>query len=114
MYYIHVQSYPTGSPNVIPPSLERLDYKKLCSHAKQYCQKCGISEDSQEWWDSFLQDLDPEGSHRFDCVTPEWPLQALADEVRLGKDSEIPEDNEVRIIISHIITKIFLEQLFIM
>ena len=38
------------------------------------------------------------------------PLQALADEVHLRKDSERPEDNEV-CIISHIITKIFPEEL---
>ena len=96
---IHIQTYPTGYPNLLAPSLERLDYNKLCSHAKQYRQKCGISEAAQKWWDVFLLDIKANSSHVFHSVVPEWPLQAIIDVLDRENDSERQTQNEVRILL---------------
>lgn len=93
--HIHIQTYPTGYPNLLAPSLERLDYNKLCSHAKQYRQKCGISEAAQKWWNDFLLDIKTNNSHVFRSVVPEWPLQAIIDALDRENDSERPAQNEV-------------------
>ena len=90
-----MQTFPTGYPNLLSPSLERLDYNKLCSHAKQYRQKCGIPEAAQKWWDDFLPGLKVRGTHVFHSVAPEWPLPAIADAVDRENQSERPTENEV-------------------
>ena len=76
----HLQTYPSGSPKLIPPSLDKLDFTKLCAHAKQYRQKCGISEAAQQWWNDYLPQLQHKCSgHQQDHM---WPLQDLIDSVK--------------------------------
>ena len=71
------QTYPTGSPNLIKQSLQRLDYGKLTQHAAQYRQRCGISEEAQRWWMQFLVNLKETTSRCGSTVSTQWPLEEL-------------------------------------
>ena len=77
LLFTRIQSYPSGTPNLIKPSLDRLDYKKLSAHAKQYRLKCGISEEAQRWWIKYLQDLQTIVSKYPNQTPPQWPIQHL-------------------------------------
>jgi hypothetical protein len=73
------QSTPIGSPSLIKPSLDRLDFTKLSAHARCYRQKAGISEEDQAWWMGYLDSL--EGfcqNYRTQSALPIWPLEQLA------------------------------------
>ena len=79
-----MKSPPSGSPTLIPPSLDRLDFPKLCAHAKTYRQKSGVSEEHQGWWvdyltgmEKFVQGYSESSEH------PVWPLQHLIDACRV-------------------------------
>lgn len=81
-FYIVVKSTPSGSPSLIEPSLDRLDFKKLSAHASCYRQKAGISEEDQAWWIGYLDTLQKFCQNYSQTELPIWPLQQLAARIR--------------------------------
>ena len=92
---LYSQSYPSGSPDRISPSVhvDKLDFQKLSAHAKQYRQKCGISETAQQWWNDYLPKLQQKCSDHQDAI---WPLQDLIDCARRSSTSTLPSPVEER------------------
>ena len=76
-----MQTIPTGTPNLVIPSLEKLDFTKLTNHAKQYRQKCGISEEAQTWWNNFLPELKDTCTNYLTQQLPEWPVPEITNAV---------------------------------
>jgi hypothetical protein len=65
--------------------VERIDYKKLAAHAKQYRQRCGISEQAQMWWLDYLDTLKSQTSESHLESATKWPLMELTE---LTKDQD--------------------------
>lgn len=73
-----MQQLPVSDPDLVSPSLERLDFKKLQSHAEQYRTKCGMSEESQRWWTNMLQELKQfVDGYSSSSKKPMWPIERL-------------------------------------
>ena len=85
--HMQIKSHPAGSPTLIPPSVERIDYKKLSIHAKQCRQRCGISEEAQRWWLDYLDSLKNSNSESHSESATKWPLTELIERTK-AKDSE--------------------------
>lgn len=68
--------------------MERIDYKKLSTHAKQYRQRCGISEEAQRWWLDYLDSLKNFNSESHSESAMKWPLAELIEQTK-AKDSEL-------------------------
>lgn len=74
----YVQSLPCTKPDLVQPSLDKLDITKLKSHASHYRVKCGLSETAQQWWNEELVALEEfvvgyEGLNN----KPEWCVDTL-------------------------------------
>ena len=70
------QSLPEGEPTFVPPSLDRIDIKKLQSDAYRYREKCGISEEDEAWWLEHLKQLQ-EYCITYPLSSPVWSLPEL-------------------------------------
>lgn len=89
------QTIPTGTPNLVLPSLEKLDFTKLTNHAKQYRQKCGISEEAQTWWNNFLPELKDTCTNYNMQQLPEWPIPEITNAVAHAERLQPPSEPEI-------------------
>ena len=72
-----MQEMPAGHPNLVRPSLDKVDLPHLCSDIKKYKEGGVLSDADIEWWDQFLASFE----EKYGSVpepTPAWPVDEIS------------------------------------
>ena len=80
-----LQSLPDGFPQLVPPSLERLDYSQLQKDIPKYETKCGLAHSAVQWWEMFLVQIADKCNNDDTTFLPEWTLMVLAEKTVCGR-----------------------------
>ena len=71
-----MQEMPAGHPNLVRPSLDKVDLPHLCSDIKKYKEAGVLSDADIEWRDQFLASFEEYGS--VPEPTPAWPVDEIS------------------------------------
>ena len=84
-----IQEMPAGHPNLVNPSLDKVDLPHLCSDIKKYKVAGVLSDADTEWWNQFLASF----VQKYGSVpehAPAWPVDEISAIVAKGSASSEP------------------------
>ena len=74
--FYHLQSVPSGIPELVEPSLLKIDLPHLILDIPKY-ERAGVFDSGVgEWWRSFLADFEAKYGKK-PVLKPQWPLNLL-------------------------------------
>ena len=94
-----MQEMPAGHPNVVRPSLDKVDPPHLCSDIKKDKEAGVLGDADIEWWDQFLASFEKYGS--VPEPTSAWPVDGISTFIE-----DCPAASEPALVIPDIILKL--------
>ena len=72
-----MQEMPADHPNLVKPSLDKVDLPHLCSDIKKYKEAGVFSSGDIEWWDQFLASFEQKYAS-IPEPAPAWPVDEIS------------------------------------
>ena len=74
--YFLLQTIPPGIPDLVQPSLSKMDLPRLVLDTPKYCNSGIFHEDAKTWWSTFISNFE-ETYGSIPTVKPNWPLDII-------------------------------------